>query len=116
MSAMSKGHGKKKGGKKAAETETHPCFHCQSDGAKMCCSQCHRAWYCHRACQKKHWKLHKRVCTATVAAESRRATLRREATAAVALGGGGVDKGTCVDRVGPVVAPVELPCGHAYCG
>ena len=23
---------------------------------------------------------------------------------------------TCVICIGPVVAPVELPCGHAYCG
>ena len=27
-----------------------------------------------------------------------------------------MDKETCVICVGPVVAPVELPCGHAYCG
>ena len=44
----------KKGGKKgtkgkdnaaaAPPEETHRCFHCQSEGAKMmCCSQCHRA-------------------------------------------------------------------------
>ena len=106
-----KGHTKKKG---AAQTETHPCFHCQSEGAKMCCSQCHRTWYCHRACQKRHWNLHKRACVAAVAAEARRATLRRKATAA--RGDGGIDKAMCVICVGAVVAPVELPCGHAYCG
>ena len=109
-----KGKTSKKGKGAAAPEDTHHCFHCQSEGAKMCCSQCHRAWYCGKACQKKHWKQHKRACTAAVAAEAKTATLRREATAA--RGGGGVDKETCVICVGPVVAPVELPCGHAYCG
>ena len=56
-----------------------------------------------------------RTCTSAVT-EARRATLRREATAARATGGGGVDNETCVICAGPVVAPVELPCGHAYCG
>jgi len=120
----SKGEGnpKKQGGKKegkgkkaAAPPETHRCFHCQTESTKMmCCSQCHRAWYCGRPCQKKHWKQHKKACVAAVAAEARRAALRRAATAA--RGGDGIDKETCVICVGPVVAPVELPCGHAYCG
>ena len=107
---------KKKGDKKkAAPPESHRCFHCETESTKMmCCSQCHRAWYCGRPCQKKHWKQHKRACTAALAAQARRATLRREATAA--RGGSGVDRETCVICVGPVVAPVELPCGHAYCG
>ena len=104
----------KKGKKTATPEETHRCFHCQSDGARMCCSQCHRAWYCGRPCQKKHWKQHKKACVAAVAAEAGRAKLRRKATAA--RGGDGIDKETCVICVGPVVAPVELPCGHAYCG
>ena len=117
-SAVSKGQGQGKGTKKGKgkkpPPETHRCFHCQTEGAKMmCCSQCHRAWYCGKPCQKKHWKQHKRACTAAVATEARRATLRREATAA--RGGGGVDTDHCVICVGPVVAPVELPCGHAYC-
>ena len=109
-------HGTKHGtkGKKkdhAAEPpETHRCFHCQTEGTKMmCCSQCHIAWYCGKACQKKHWKLHKRACSAAVAADARRATLRRNATAA--RGGSTIDKETCVICVGPVVAPAELPCG-----
>ena len=103
-----------KGKKAASPVETHRCFHCQSDGARMCCSQCHRAWYCGRPCQKKHWKQHKKACVAAVAVEARRAKLRRKATAA--RGGDGIDQETCVICVGPVVAPVELPCGHAYCG
>ncbi len=57
------GKGKGKGAAGPPE-ETHRCFHCQSEGAKMmCCSQCHRAWYCGKPCQKKHWKAHKRICT-----------------------------------------------------
>ena len=107
-----KGKGKGKGG---AEPETHRCFHCQSEGTKMMrCSQCHFAWYCGQPCQKKHWKQHKRACVGAVAAQARHATQKRRVTAA--RGGGNIDKETCVICVGPVVAPVELPCGHAYCG
>ena len=68
----SKKGAKGKKGKGAAESEeTHRCFHCQTESTKMmCCSQCHRAWYCGRPCQKKHWKQHKKACTAAVAAEA----------------------------------------------
>ena len=112
---VKKGKSKGQKGKEDAAPETHRCFHCQSESAKMmCCSQCNRAWYCGKPCQKKHWKQHKRACVAAVAAASRRAALRREATAA--RDGGVIDNKTCVICVGPVVAPVELPCGHAYCG
>ena len=58
-----------KKGEKAAPEDTHRCYHCQTEGAKMmCCSQCHRAWYCGKPCQKKHWKQHKKACVASVAA------------------------------------------------
>ena len=99
-----KGKGKKGNG---AE-ESHPCFHCQSEGAKMCCSQCHRAWYCGQPCQKKHWKLHKKSCIAAVAAEARQATRSR-------VGRKTINTDTCVICIGPVVDSVGLPCGHAYC-
>ena len=70
--AMGKGReGSKKKGKKgkgaAAPEDTHRCFHCDSEGARMCCSQCHLAWYCGKPCQKKHWKQHKKACVAAVA-------------------------------------------------
>ena len=36
----------------------------QKDGVKLqSCSGCFKAKYCSRKCQKKHWKLHKKVCT-----------------------------------------------------
>ena len=108
------GQGGAKGKKGKTATETHRCCHCQSEGAKLRCSQCHRAWYCGQPCQKKHWKHHRKACVAVVAGAARQATTRREATAA--RGTDGIDKSTCVLSVGPVVAPVELPCGHAYRG
>ena len=37
--------GKGKKGGAADDAETYPCFHCETEGAKMCCSQCHSAWY-----------------------------------------------------------------------
>ena len=113
----------KKGKGAAAEPETHRCFHCDSEGSEgaklMTCSQCHRAWYCGRACQKKHWKQHKKACLATVAAEARRAGWRAAAAAGRREGEGRRGRRTndvCVICVGPVVSPVSLPCGHAYCG
>jgi len=30
------------------------------------CGKCHRARYCSAACQRQHWKIHKKVCTAPV--------------------------------------------------
>ena len=49
---------------------------------------------------------------AAVTAQARRATELRKATAARGVR---AFNETCVICVGPVVAPVQLPCGHAYC-
>ena len=108
----------KKKGKKGS-TSQHVCFHCGKAGAKCSCGQCHRAFYCGRDCQRADWKRHKRACRAAVAAEARRATRAREATAAARVGGSGgrpPDETQCVICIGPVRSPVELPCGHQYCG
>ena len=112
LTKAAKGKGKKeKGG------DTHVCFHCGKSGAKLrSCAQCRRAWYCGRDCQVADWKRHKQACRAAVAAEARRATRAREATAAARAAGGRAANEECVVCMGPVVAPVELPCGHAYCG
>ena len=62
-----KGRGKVK---KATDVAIHTCFTCGKSGAKLSsCSQCHRAYYCNRECQRKDWKRHKRACAAAVAAE-----------------------------------------------
>ena len=104
-------------GKKEKGGDTHVCFHCGKSGAKLrSCAQCRRAWYCGRDCQAADWKRHKQACRAAVAAEARRATRAREATAAARAAGGRAANEECVVCMGPVVAPVELPCGHAYCG
>ena len=98
-------------------TTLHVCFTCGTSGAKLrSCGQCHRAYYCDRQCQRRDWKRHKRACAAAVAAEAKRATRARDATAAARAAGGRPVNEICVICVGPVVAPVELPCGHAYCG
>ena len=110
-----KGKGKTKGTKGVALALA--CFHCGKSGAKLrSCGQCHRAFYCDRECQRKDWPRHKPACVAAVAAEATRATRAREATAAARAAGGRAANETCVVCIGPVVAPVELPCGHAYCG
>lgn len=63
--------------------------------------------------QTDDWPRHKRACRAAVAAEARRAKRRREATQKKSPMK--MDNETCVICIEPVVAPVELPCGHAYC-
>ena len=58
------------------------CFQCDKRGHKLPkCTQCSQAYYCNTDCQRKHWKKHKPVCRATVAALARRATRERLARA-----------------------------------
>ena len=58
------------------------CFQCGKRGHKLPkCTQCSQAYYCNADCQRKHWKRHKPVCRATVAALARRATRERLARA-----------------------------------
>jgi len=104
---------------------SHCCYHCGTAGAKSCCGGCHCAWYCGRACQKEDWRRHKKACRAAQRAEKRRTAWRAAAKAARRQGGkakgsrggrgGGASNETCVICIGPLVAPVLLPCRHAYC-
>ena len=58
------------------------CFQCGKRGHKLPkCTQCSQAYYCNADCQRKHWKQHKPVCRAAVAALARRATRERLARA-----------------------------------
>ena len=106
-----------KGAKGNAEADASPCCaHCGAAAAKSVCSACRIAAYCGEGCQREDQERHKGACRAAVATQARQATRTRLATAAAAEKGGEIDKETCVICIGPVVAPVELPCGHAYCG
>ena len=52
------------------------CFQCGKRGHKLPkCTQCSQAYYCNADCQRQHWKKHKPVCRAAVAALARRATI-----------------------------------------
>ena len=58
------------------------CFQCGKRGHKLPkCTQCSQAYYCNADCQRKHWKTHKPVCRAALAALARRATRERLAKA-----------------------------------
>ena len=58
------------------------CFQSGKHGHKLPkCTQCSQAYYCNAECQRKHWKKHKPVCRAAVAAMARRATRERLARA-----------------------------------
>ena len=39
------------------------CLNCLKEvSASLRCSRCRTALYCSKACQKKHWKVHKNIC------------------------------------------------------
>ena len=68
--------------KKSLWVTVFKCFQCGKHGHKLPkCTQCSQAYYCNADCQRKHWKRHKPVCRAAVAALARRATRERLARA-----------------------------------
>ena len=68
--------------KKTLWVAVFKCFQCGKRGHKLPkCDQCSQAYYCNADCQRKHWKQHKPVCRAAVAALARRATRERLARA-----------------------------------
>ena len=44
--------------------EVHRCEECGVAGATLHCAQCQSCFYCSKDCQRKNWKMHKRVCSA----------------------------------------------------
>ena len=60
---------KKAGGTKSLWVTRLSCFNCGKPGHNPPkCGQCSQAYYCNDGCQRKHWKTHKPVCQAAVAA------------------------------------------------
>ena len=58
------------------------CFFCGKHGHNLPkCRQCSQAYYCNADCQRKHWKKHKPVCRAAVAALAQHAHRLRVARA-----------------------------------
>ena len=58
------------------------CFFCGKHSHNLPkCRQCAQAYYCNADCQRKHWKKHKPVCRAAVAALARHAHRLRVARA-----------------------------------
>ena len=76
------------------------------------CTQCAQAYYCNAACQRKHWRKHKPVCRAAVAALARRATRERLARAVREKGKDNVEGAEedtlCVICQARPVDPVEV--------
>ena len=105
---------KKKSDKKKADWVTvFRCFHCGRHGHNLPkCRQCAQAYYCDSDCQRKHWRKHKPVCRAAVAALARRATRERLARAVREKGKGKVEgaeeDGLCVICLAKPVDPVEV--------
>ena len=95
------------------------CFQCGKRGHKLPkCTQCSQAYYCNADCQRKHWKTHKPVCQAAVAALAQRATRERLARAVREKGKDEVERSgdddLCVICQDTAVDPVEVSGVEVY--
>ena len=107
---------KKKTGQKTLWVTVFKCFHCGKHGHNLPkCRQCAQAFYCNADCQRKHWRKHKPVCRAAVAALARRAHRERLARAVREKGKdkveGAADDDLCVICLSKPVDPVEVSSG-----
>ena len=103
----------KSGGKKALWVTVFRCFECGKRGHNLPkCSQCGQAYYCNADCQREHWRKHRPVCRAAVAALARRATRERLARAVREKGAdkveGAEEDALCVICQARPVDPVEV--------
>ena len=110
---MVKDDGKTKTGKKTLWVDVQKCFNCGKHGHRLPkCTQCSQAFYCDSDCQRKHWRKHKPVCRAAVAALARHATRERLARAVRKKGKekveGGDQDDLCVICQAKPVDPVEV--------
>ena len=104
---------KKKTGTKTLWVTIFKCFHCGKHGHNLPkCRQCAQAYYCNADCQRKHWRKHKPVCRAAVAALAQRATRERLARAVREKGKknvkGAEEDELCVICLDKPVDPVEV--------
>ena len=109
------GSTKTQGDKPVLWVDLFRCFLCGEEGRSpplQKCSQCEVAYYCGKTCQQAHWKTHKPVCIAAVAAKAEDATRQRLARAVREKGKdkveGGEDDALCVICLCPPVDPVEV--------
>eukprot|EP00752_Nemacystus_decipiens_P014254 g12676.t1 len=59
------GEGAEEGGSRRRTVAVPPCAACGLPAGKKCGScfkTLHRVWYCSQACQKAHWRFHRRFC------------------------------------------------------
>ena len=107
---------KTKTGKKPDWITVYRCFHCGKHGHNLPrCRQCAQTYYCDSDCQRKHWRKHKPVCRAAVAALARHAHRERLARAVREKGKdkveGAEEDELCVICQARPVDPVEVICG-----
>ena len=109
------GSTKTQGDKPVLWVDLFRCFLCGVEGRSpplQKCSQCEVAYYCGKTCQQAHWKTHKPVCIAAVAAKAEDATRQRLARAVREKGKdkveGGEDDALCVICFGPPVDAVMV--------
>ena len=109
----------KTGGKKTMWVDVQKCFNCGKHGHNLPrCQQCAQAFYCNAECQRKHWRKHRPVCRAAVAALARRAPRERLARAVREKGKdnveGAEEDARCVICQEQPVDPVEVSWGPEF--
>ena len=99
------------------------CFSCGKHGKKddfIKCGVCEEAYYCDCGCERRHSKVHQRVCVAAVAAKARQAKRERLARAVREKGSGQVEGADedelCVICQAKPVEPMEASGKCGVCG
>ena len=111
---MASKNGKKKTGNKTMWVDVQKCFNCGKHGHNLPrCMQCSQAFYCDSDWQREHWRKHKPVCRAAVAALARRHATRERLARALREKGkerfdGGDEDDLCVICQAKPVDPVEV--------
>ena len=93
------------------------CYECGKHGHNLPkCAQCGQAYYCNADCQREHWRKHRPVCRAAVAALARRAHRERLARAVREKGRdnveGAAEDDLCVICQDEPVDPVEVSTSY----
>lgn len=91
------------------------CDCCGGGHGNLKCSRCRSVFYCSRACQKKHWKEHKKWCDIAVRdiADSDQKLLKVIQYRDRLRNAENKECAMCLDKNGD--KPVALPCGHVFC-
>ena len=107
------GKTKQQGSKPVLWVDLFRNFNCQTEGRSpplRKCTQCETAYYCSRACQRAHWKIHKPICIAAVAAKAQDATRQGREGGGAGQGGERGGRRVVRDLLRPAGGPGRGEC------